>query len=340
MRAQKKNIKKTFKSAIILCVAMFLHINSTLCAQDKDPLSEENLRTQIGFLTDTLCQGRATGTAGSIEAAFWIQQQFDRIGLLKMGEGYAKNFMVREGLNGRNIIGFIPASANRYSDRYIIIGAHYDHRGIVAGHLYPGADSNASGVVAMLNIAEMCMNMKEQGKPCTTNLIFVAFDAKEHSMAGSEALWKMLCDGKIKNPLSDRAITKDKIAFMANIDQIGTTLAPVIKQRLNYMLVLGNHTLKLQSKRNVLETCNKQMEPNLELCFSYYGSDAFTKMFYRLSDQKIFVDNNIPALLFTSGITLNTNKTYDDKDTIDYEIFARRIRLIYKWLEVMVSTNN
>ena len=70
----------------------------------------------------------------------------------------------------------------------------------------------------------------------------------------------------------------------------------------------------------------------LDLGFTYYGSANFTKLFYRLSDQKVFVDNRIPSILFTSGITMNNNKPRDKASTLNMEVLHKRIYLIYHWL--------
>ena len=75
---------------------------------------------------------------------------------------------------------------------------------------------------------------------------------------------------------------------------------------------------------------------NLDLCLTYYGSQNFTKIFYRLSDQRVFVDNKVPAVLFTSGITMNTNKTRDTAASLDMEVLKKRITLMYHWIESML----
>jgi hypothetical protein len=75
---------------------------------------------------------------------------------------------------------------------------------------------------------------------------------------------------------------------------------------------------------------------NMDIGLSYYGSDNFTKVFYRLSDQRAFVDNKVPAVFFTSGITMNTNKTYDSLSSIDIPILKKRIYLIYHWIDRMI----
>jgi hypothetical protein len=123
---------------------------------------------------------------------------------------------------------------------------------------------------------------------------------------------------------------------MVNIDQIGSTMSPLSSRRKDYMIMLGNESVK-PNKRDLLHSCNKQFGIDLDLDLTYYGSHDFTKMFYRLSDQRVFVDNGIPAVLFTSGITMNTNKTWDTPETIDIEVFKKRIFLMYHWIEKMIQ---
>ena len=154
-------------------------------------------------------------------------------------------------------------------------------------------------------------------------------------MAGSEALWKLIDYGMLKDPVSGTVVTKDKIELMVNIDQIGSTLSPVHRDRSDYLIMLGNDSLP-KDKRMNLEVSNYMHDINLDLCLSYYGSDTFTRVFYRLSDQKVFVDNGIPAVLFTSGITMNTNKTRDTAASLDMNVLKKRVTLIYHWLESML----
>lgn len=301
----------------------------------RNMLWEKKLYRQIEFLSDTLCQGRATGTRGSIEAASWIERAFRSAGLMKFSGTYAKRFYAGSGLLGRNIIGFIPGSAKTPRDRYIIVGAHFDHIGQLNRVTYPGADSNASGTVALVNLAEMFAMMRTLGKSYDSSIIFVAFDAKEMSMAGSRALWEMIENGGLTDPVSGAVITPKKISLMVNIDQIGSSLAPLHKDRNDYMIMLGNHSLN-PVDRGMLDFCNRSSGLHMDLDYTYYGSRNFTDIFYRLSDQRVFIDNGIPAVLFTSGITMNTNRPWDSAETIDYEVFKKRICLIFEWLEKML----
>jgi Zn-dependent M28 family amino/carboxypeptidase len=290
---------------------------------------------RIEHLCDSLCEGRGSGQRGGGIAALWLQREFERIGLMRMSGGYAHAVKLGDGKYGRNIIGMLPGSKTTTRDRYVIVGAHYDHLGTLDGKMYPGADANASGTAALLSLAEMLSEYKNGGRTHDSNVIFVAFDAKEHDMAGSKALWRMIENGQLRDPQSGKTINKDQISLMVNIDQIGCSLSPLASGRKDYIIMLGNESLK-PIKRDMLRICNRMFAIDMEIDLTYYGSKNFTRMFYRLSDQRIFIDNGIPAVLFTSGITMNTNKTRDTAQTIDTEILRKRIFLIYHWLEKML----
>ena len=336
---QTKNFKK-YMLLIVLTVASTIGI-SAQNTMIREHQSARRLVTcsildgRIEHLCDSLCEGRGSGQRGGGIAALWLQREFERIGLMRMSGGYAHAVKLGDGKYGRNIIGMLPGSKTTTRDRYVIVGAHYDHLGTLDGKMYPGADANASGTAALLSLAEMLSEYKDGGRTHDSNVIFVAFDAKEHDMAGSKALWRMIENGQLRDPQSGKTINKDQISLMVNIDQIGCSLSPLASGRKDYIIMLGNESLK-PIKRDMLRICNRMFAIDMEIDLTYYGSKNFTRMFYRLSDQRVFVDNGIPAVFFTSGITMNTNKTRDDAQTIDTEILRKRIFLMYHWLEKML----
>ena len=298
-------------------------------------VNEETLFREVSFLSDTLCKGRATGTIGNVDAAFWIARKFEKSGLKHINGSYGSHFITPTGAHAHNVIGMIPGALSMPRKEYIIVGAHFDHLGELNGSVYPGADANASGTVALTSLAEIFGLMKSMGKVYRSNIIFVAFDAKEMDMAGSAALWKLIEYGMLKDPLTGESIKKGDINLMVNIDQIGSSLSPINRERKDYMLMLGNNSLP-KDKRINIEACNLMHGINMDLCLSYYGSSTFTNVFYRLSDQRVFVDNKVPSVLFTSGITMNTNKTRDIAASLDMEVLKKRITLIYHWLDSML----
>lgn len=145
----------------------------------------------------------------------------------------------------------------------------------------------------------------------------------------------MIENGELLDPQTGNPITRKQIALMVNIDQIGSTMSPLKSGREDYIIMLGTESLK-PIKRDLLNACNRMFAIDMDIDLTYYGSENFTKVFYRLSDQRVFVENGIPAVLFTSGITMNTNKTRDNAESINLEILRKRIYLIYHWLDKML----
>lgn len=325
-------------------------------------ISSESLRREVEFLTAPSFGGRASGTRGATEAAFWISRHYASIGLMPFDGSWSRSFRLPaeggtdgmrgtggtggtdgtgggsalknddegcRGAVGRNIIGFLPGKNTSGKDKYVIIAAHYDSHGVIDGNLYPGADSNASGVVAMLNLAVMFGKMKELGRDYGKNLIFVATDAKERNSAGAEALMAEIRSGSLRNPSSGEAITMDKIYATVVLDIIGSTLEPIHKGRNDFLIMLSGGQFTFDLTR-----ANEGPGLGLDIATNYYGSQSFTEMFHRrFGDQKVFTQNGLTCAVFTSGITMLTNKTSDTAGTLDYEILRKRIFLIFHWLE-------
>ena len=358
-------------------------------------ISSESLRREVEFLSAPSFGGRASGTRGATEAAFWISRHYASIGLMPFDGSWSRSFRLPaeggasgtgatrgmratsatgatdgmratdatdatdgtratsgtdgmhgtggtdggsalknddegcRGAVGRNIIGFLPGKNTSGKDKYVIIAAHYDSHGVIDGNLYPGADSNASGVVAMLNLAVMFGKMKELGRDYGKNLIFVATDAKERNSAGAEALMAEIRSGSLRNPSSGEAITMDKIYATVVLDIIGSTLEPIHKGRNDFLIMLSGGQFTFDLTR-----ANEGPGLGLDIATNYYGSQSFTEMFHRrFGDQKVFTQNGLTCAVFTSGITMLTNKTSDTAGTLDYEILRKRIYLIFHWLE-------
>lgn len=294
-------------------------------------LTEEKLVSQLTFLSDSLCAGRATASPGSAEAAAWIMRQYRMMHLSPIGESFTHSFRAGDRI-GHNIIGMTPASAP--SDEYIVIMAHYDNLGMLGDRFYPGADSNASGVVAMLNIAHLQNSFAVLGKAASANVIYVALDAKQLSMAGASALYDEMAKGRMRNPYTGTLITPKKIKFLANLDILGSSLAPVTAGREDFLIMLGGDS----EQRRVLSESNYSAKTYMQLAYDYYGSKDFTDLFLnRISDQRVFIEHKVKSIMFTSGITMSTNKIEDNVSSLNIPVFRKRILLIYTWLESILK---
>ena len=131
------------------------------------------------------------------------------------------------------------------------------------------------------------------------------------------------------NPRTGRAIRRDQVSVMVNLDIIGSTLEPVNKGREEYLIMLSND----ESLKRALSEANYSSRLGLDLSFDYYRSKDFTDLFLnRIGDQKVFVEGGIPSVLFTSGITMNTNKVEDTPATLDLAVLRKRVLLVFEWM--------
>lgn len=265
---------------------------------------KSSLEEEISFLCDSLSDGRGFGSTGSQNAGFYIFRQLRNEGLRTFVQSFSHN-----GKAGHNIIAVTPG----WFKQYIVVGAYYDGLGHIGGAFYPGADSNAAGVVSMLELSRRLPESCEGD----TGLIFVAFDGHYADMSGSKEFVSAFA-------------SEYKISLMVNLDTIGSTSAPVSKKQKRYLIALGGGDYRFS-----MENANR--ESRLSLCYDYYGSSTFTDLFYRrISDQRWFLEKGISSVMFTSGITDNTNKTSDAPDSMDFDVLSDRIGFIEEWISRML----
>jgi uncharacterized protein len=87
------------------------------------------------------------------------------------------------GCSGRNVLGVLPGSDPAYADQVVVLSANYDGPGSDPnGTIWPGANDNASGVAALLEIARA---WDEQGYVPSMTVVFAAWDAGEHESLGT-----------------------------------------------------------------------------------------------------------------------------------------------------------
>ncbi len=273
------------------------------------------IESTLSFISNDLTKGRLTGTPGNLIVSSFLRNKLTQMEMNPFNSRtFTQSFRVPgDSIIGRNIIGVLPALY--YSDNYIVISAHYDHLGILAGNIYNGADDNASGVTAALAIAEWFYQMRINREGPRINIIFAFFDAKESSLAGSEYFAKHL-----KIPAS-------KIKYNLNLDQIGCTFAPPGNQE-NYLLYVADASIK-NDIRQKLDRLNKFHNLKIDIDHSFYGSSVFYDVFLKTGDQHNLSKLGIPSILFTSGVHMHTYKPTDEYYFINYPVLINRIKLIY-----------
>jgi Zn-dependent M28 family amino/carboxypeptidase len=169
-------------------------------------ISEQLVKRHISALSSDLMEGRKAGTKGIEKAAQYIEKEFERIGLKNFGtqKAYRQNFEQR-GLSLFNVIGYLEGKSKK--EEFVVISAHYDHLGVKQGEeedlIFNGANDNASGVSAVLALAEFFSNKNNNER----SILFIAFTAEEMGLIGSNYF--------------GRNIDPEKIIAGINIEMIG-----------------------------------------------------------------------------------------------------------------------
>ncbi|MGE4618481.1 MAG: M20/M25/M40 family metallo-hydrolase [Planctomycetota bacterium] len=221
------------------------------------------------------------------------ERQSRNDGALRMGRPFVRLEVSREGRDlsqGRNVVGRLLGSDSVLRDEYVIIGAHYDHvgRGKVPGlsrggqgEIHNGADDNASGVSAMLEIAEAYALNRLRPK---RTLIFVAFDAEEMGLHGSNVF------------VAESGYPIESMVGMINLDMIARNEPRVVK-------------VVRRSSDEDLGRIIQKMAKVLDLTPDETGMESFINR----SDQAAFLRAGIPSVFFFGGL-------HDDYHTSSDEI--------------------
>jgi Zn-dependent M28 family amino/carboxypeptidase len=217
-----------------MAVALLLQIPLGAQTAPARHVDRARLMRELAVLASPEFEGRRTGTPGALKARQWIVEQFRAAGLAPAGGSeYLQPFTFsttdrgallpgrrpfRTDYSAANVIGRLAGREPRA--RTLILTAHYDHLGIRNGVPYPGADDNASGVVALLAAARY---FREH--PPRHPMMFAALDGEEQGQHGARAL------------LDSSLVERRAIAMNVNLDMLsrsdrreiyaaGTSFAP------------------------------------------------------------------------------------------------------------------
>jgi aminopeptidase YwaD len=220
---------------------------------------------------------------------------------------------------GNNVIGFIDNGASNT----VIIGAHFDHlgfgedgnsmiRNMENPGIHNGADDNASGTAAMIELARMFkMPAGKNNSFKNSNYLFIAFSGEELGLYGSKYFTeKPTIDLKTVN-------------YMINMDMVGR-----LNDSTKILTVGGYGTSPAWSdyynKMKKIEMGRVSM-PRLNIKYDSSGTGP--------SDHTSFYRKDIPVLFYFTGLHSDYHKPSDDADKINYTGELLIIQHIYSLIE-------
>lgn len=217
-------------------------------------------------------------------AAQYIKEKFESYGLQARYQNYSSS--------GRNIIGW--KTGTKYPDKKYIICAHMDD--MPSNAFAPGADDNASGVVAVLEAARILSSW-----PSEYTLVFAAWDEEEIGLVGSEAY------------SDSAAFNGEQIIGVLNYDMIAWD------SNNDYKMSIGTNTLS-QSLTNDYEDILRMYTP--EINWNYISIEA--------SDHSSFWHNGYPAILGIEEYPGDFNEYYhtqqDQFSILNIPFFTRMVQ--------------
>lgn len=212
---------------------------------------------------------------------------------------------------GENVFAYIRGTDKQ--DEVVVISAHYDHLGKIDNEIYYGADDNASGTAALLEIAAAFQKAAIEGNRPRRSILLIAFSGEEKGLLGSSYY--------VNYPI----IPLEQTVANLNIDMIGRHDKAHVQDS-NYIYLIGSD--KLSDDLHTLSEKVNKLYTNISLDYTFNSKDDPNKFYYR-SDHYNFAKNNIPVIFYFNGIHEDYHKPTDTVDKIDFKKTTHISRYIF-----------
>ena len=295
------------RTLLLLAAAPLLA--AQLAAQATTPRAQRIL-DDVKYLASDALQGRLVGTPGNDSAAAYLVRELRRLGLRPGGDSgtFYQRWTISSTTATRaanvqdrpahNVVAILPGADRRLRGQDIVVGAHFDHLGFgrfgdpgpdTVATLHHGADDNASGTAAVLEIARLLSAARP--RPART-VVFVLFDGEEEGALGSA--WYA----------DHPAVTMDSTLAMVNLDMVGRLQA---NRRL---LALG--ALSATEWRPLLDSVNAPYHLDVHASGDGWGS----------SDQMSFFAKKRPVIFLFTDVHADYHRASDTWDKINADGMA------------------
>lgn len=309
---------KILSLAALVCLGCTAGVRSSSPDLGAAVADSTAIRSDISYLASDALEGRATGTAGNDSAAAYIARRYQYLRLAAPYPGYLQSFVARSagavhfgdtaGKKTQNVVAILNGSDPAYRGKYIVVGAHFDHLGRSLRYsmdpqagdaIRNGADDNASGTAAVLQLARMLSVSKPRH-----SVVFVTFSGEEEGLLGSQYF------------VENSPVPVDSIVAMFNFDMVG-------RLKDDKLFVYG--TGSASEFPALVDSANLKLVPALNI---QGGGDGFGA-----SDHSSFYAKNIPVLHFFTDSHADYHRATDDVEKINVAGEARVVNLAFDMIK-------
>lgn len=283
--------------------------------QNLNFVTSEELKETVFYLASDELKGRATGSEGIEKAAIYIEDKFKSYNVQPYFETYRDHYKAKE-LDATNVIGYIEGNDPDLKNEIIILGAHYDHIGVVKAvngdSIANGANDDATGVAVVLAMARYFAEAKNNKR----SILFTLYSGEEMGLLGSKHLAERLKEQNIN------------LYTMINFEMMGVPM----KDKSYEAYVTGFNLSNMATKMNEYEGSN--LLGNLPTAEQY-------KLFYRSDNYSFFKIFNKPAHAISTFDFTNFDhyhKVGDEAELMNYEFMANLVNKLIPAFETMSNT--
>jgi len=294
-----------------LSVLLALGIAACHSAAVRPAIPTSGVAADVAYLASPALQGRAAGSPGGEGAAVLIAGRYESLGLSGVFPAECASsrcaatvfqFFQVHGMRAQNVAATVPGVDPVFRGRYVVVGAHYDHLGRQGGgRMRPGADDNASGTAAVLELGRRLVL-----RPAPTSVLLAHFDAEELGLVGSHVF--------VEHP----PVPLDSVALMINLDMVG---------RLRGGQLLVEVTSPAAGFRATIDSVASAQGITLRFSGQLAGR----------SDHTSFAQHGVPAVALSTGYHADLHRATDTTDKIDFAGLSRIVDLVEALVRVAAA---
>lgn len=276
--------------------------------------NKERVGEIIGYLASDELKGREAGSEGINMAAAYAQNIFKENKVPPFFESY-RDTLSNFDKPAYNIVGYLEGTDRNLKNEFVIIGAHYDHIGIidpVAGDsIANGANDNASGTTAVLEFVHYFGKAKNNKR----SIIFALFSAEEKGLLGAQHLAKKLKDQNLD------------LYTMLNFEMIGV---PLVDK--DYLMYVTGY-----EKSNLADIMNAYAG---EKMVGFLPTAKEFNLFMRSDNYPFHTEFNVPSQTFCTFDFTNFDHYHKVGDEVSLMDFDHMASLINKTIPVLEKIIN